>query len=70
MTELTIVRENLMTIPGYTGYCGNDLSRSVKGGCDNPRTKFNGEQFVCPRCGWVSGFPEDFIARYKQRWGK
>ena len=70
MTEETIVRENLMTQEGYTGYCGNNISRQEKGGCDNPRTKWNGEQFVCPKCGWVSQFPADFIIRYKERWKK
>jgi hypothetical protein len=66
--ESTIVRQNLMTREGYTGYCGNNISRSEKGGCDNPRTKFNGQQFECPHCKWVSQFPEDFITRYKQLW--
>ena len=70
MTESTIVRENLMTIEGYTGYCGNDISRSLPKGCDNPRTIFNGSQFVCPKCGWKSKFPEDFIQRYKAKWNK
>lgn len=68
MKEETIVRENLMTIEGYTGYCANNISRYKPDGCDNPRTKFNGEQFVCPNCGWVSQFPDDFIKRYKERW--
>ncbi len=70
MTEETIVRENLMTEEGYTGFCGNNISRLEKGGCDNPRTKWNGEQFFCPSCGWVSQFPADFIVRYKERWKK
>jgi hypothetical protein len=69
MTEITIVRENLMNEKGYSPYCGNDLSRNTKGGCDNPRTKFNGEQFVCPKCGWLSKFPQEFIKRYKEKWG-
>lgn len=68
MTEATIVRENLMIEQYYSPYCGNNLSRRVKGGCSNPRTKFNGTQFVCPECGFVSGFPEDFITRYKAKW--
>ena len=66
MTEETIVRENLMTEPGYSPYCGNNTSRTALGGCDNPRTKFNGEQFVCPKCGWTSSFPINFITRYKE----
>lgn len=35
-----------------------------------PRTFFNGKQFQCPYCGWVSSFPEDFIKRYKEKWNK
>jgi hypothetical protein len=65
--ELTIVRENLMTQEGYTPYCGNNISRTDKGGCDNPRTKWDGEQFGCPKCGWHSEFPADFILRYKAK---
>ncbi len=68
MAEESIVRENLMTREGYSPYCGNDVPRGVFGGCHNPRTKFNGEQFVCPHCKWVSAFPDDFILRYKDRW--
>ena len=68
--ELTIVRENLMNEKDYAPYCGNNTSRDEMSGCDNPRTKFNGEQFVCPRCGWVSKFPADFVKRYKEKWGK
>lgn len=70
MTELAIVRENLMTVPNYTGYCGNAEPRGYPGGCSNPRTIFDGEQFVCPECKWRSQYPEDFITRYKVRWGK
>jgi hypothetical protein len=62
MTESTIVRENLMTQEGYRPYCGS------LNGCDNPRTSWNGEQFVCPYCGWTSQFPNDFISRYKDKW--
>jgi hypothetical protein len=68
MTELTVVRENLMTQKGYTGYCGNNISRFKPGGCSCPRTKWNGEQFYCPECGWISQFPKDFIDRYKKKW--
>lgn len=68
--ERNIVRENLMNIKHYTPYCGNiSPARSPKG-CNNPRTRFNGKQFECPNCGWVSLFPEDFINRYKTKWGK
>ncbi len=62
--ETTIVRENLMTREGYTPYCGNMEK------CSMPRTFFNGKQFQCPYCGWVSSFPEDFIKRYKEKWNK
>ena len=58
---MSIVRENLMTRPGYTPYCGN-------GHCSMPRTNWTGEQFKCPYCGWVSQFPADFIAEYKAKW--
>ena len=68
MTENSIIRENLMTQEGYTGYCGNNISRDEIGGCNNPRTKFNGKQFYCPHCKWISQFPIDFIERYKKRW--
>lgn len=57
-----------MNREGYTPYCGNDIARHLKGGCDNPRTKWNGSQFVCPKCGWKSAFPSDFIERYKKKW--
>lgn len=59
---MSVVRQNLMTEPGYTPYCG-DM------GCKNrmPRTRFNGEQFEC-RCGWVSEFPAEFIKEYKAKW--
>jgi hypothetical protein len=70
MKELTIVRENLMNEEGYSPYCGNPISRNESGGCSNPRTKFNGEQFVCSKCGWISQFDSDFILRYRSTWGK
>lgn len=72
MTEISIVRENLMTIPHYTGFCGNQLPRNTKGGCSNPRTSWNKhlEQFKCSECGWVSQYPKEFIDRYKLKWNK
>ncbi len=58
-----------MNEKGYTPYCGSMIPRPpVANGCDNPRTKFNGEQFVCPKCGYVTKFEEDFIKRYKEKW--
>lgn len=68
MTETSIVRENLINEPGYSPYCGNMASLGIYGGCNNPRTKFDGEQFVCPKCGWRSKFEADFIKRYKTKW--
>lgn len=60
---MSIIRENLMTIEGYTPYCG-DLCSTM------PRTKFNGTQFYCPNCNWRSSFPEEFIQKYKTKWIK
>jgi predicted RNA-binding Zn-ribbon protein involved in translation (DUF1610 family) len=68
--NLSIVRTNLMNQQGYSPYCGNNIARDAIGGCNNPRTKFNGQQFVCPNCGYVTEFPSDFIARYKAKWNK
>ena len=68
MIEISTVRENLMNEPHYSPYCGSNIPRFEKGGCDNPRTNFNGSQFVCPHCGFVSKFPDDFIIRYKSKW--
>lgn len=59
---VSIVRENLMTRPGYAPYCGN-------GDCIlmMPRARWDGEQFNC-RCGWRSRFPTEFIEQYKAKW--
>lgn len=59
----SIVRNNLLNIEGYTPYCGSI------GHCPYPRTHFNGFQFVCKHCGWVSQFEEEFIQEYKSIWG-
>lgn len=59
---MNLIRKNLMSIKGYSPYCGNNDCKTV------PRTEFNGEQFVCPHCGWVSAFNETFIFKYKKRW--
>ena len=71
MTESTTVRENLMSQLGYTPYCGNPICRHEPRGCSNPRTVWGKllDQFICPECGWISAFPEDFIKRYKEQWG-
>ena len=70
--ELSTVRTNLMNDEGYTGYCGNSWLEQKKRGCDMPRTKWDKElnQFKCPKCRWVSQYPDDFIKRYKTKWGK
>ena len=60
---MSIVRDNLMTRPGYSPYCGAD--RDCWAGM--PRTTFDGEQFRC-KCGWRSQLPADFIAEYKAKW--
>jgi len=57
-----------MTIKGYTPYCGNNVGRDFKNGCHNPRTVFDGEQFCCPNCSFVTQFPKAFIEEYKQKW--
>lgn len=57
---MSLVRDNLLTRPNYSPYCGNiDCPVGI------PRTKFNGSQFEC-KCGWVSGFDDEFIAEYKE----
>ena len=48
----------------YTPYCGRDLCQIM------PKTIFNGEQFICPACKWKSSFSEEFIKKYKKKWGK
>jgi hypothetical protein len=65
MKEETIVRDNLMNRQGYAPYCG-----SHKCVYRSPRSVWDGikNQFTC-KCGWVSHFPQDFIIRYKEKWG-
>ena len=72
MMEDTIVCKNLMTEKGYTPYCGSEFCKPRTHYSPErwPRTKFNGDQFHCPKCGWVSEFPEDFINEYKIKWSK
>lgn len=58
-----------MTRQGYTPYCGNirdDWSSPCK---EQPRTRFTGEQFRCPDCGWLSSFEPEFIQQYREKWG-
>lgn len=61
---MSIVRENLMTRPGYSPYCGWEGCRTT------PRTRFVNGQFQCPECGWRSSFPADFIAEYQAKWSR
>lgn len=64
MTEgNVIVRKNLMTERGYAPYCGAAKCRTML------RAVFNGSQFQCQVCGWISQFPESFIEEYKEKWG-
>ena len=53
-----------MSRSGYSPYCGNDNKCAGRW----PRTKFNGSQFVCKSCGWISNFDEEFINRYINKW--
>lgn len=59
---MSIVRENLMTRPGYSPYCGDMECRAGM-----PRTSFDGQQFVCA-CGWRSEFDPEFISAYRAKW--
>ncbi len=70
----SVVRHNLLHEKGYAPYCGSQLCKerhlSPLKGERWPRTEFNGEQFVCPKCQWQSAFPKEFIDEYKKKWGK
>ncbi len=59
---MSIVRENLMSRPGYSPYCGGEKCSTM------PRTNWNGKQFRCGLCGWESAFPADFLAEYRAKW--
>lgn len=60
----TWMQEKLLTEEGYSPYCGNSYCSIM------PRTRFNGEQFYCSCCGWVSNFPKSFVRAYKRKWNK
>lgn len=60
---LSLIKNNLMTRDGYSPYCGAEHCFGHW-----PRSIFNGEQFACPHCDWVSRFPESFIQEYKTKW--
>jgi hypothetical protein len=55
----SIVRTNLLTVPGYAPYCGSNDCSTMK------RTEWdvNAKQFVC-NCGWISNYPPEFVAEY------
>lgn len=57
----SIVRQNLLTVPGYAPYCGNETRN-----CMLTRTRFdpNVGQFVCDECQWRSDFPAEFMQVY------
>lgn len=58
---MSVVRDNLMSQERYSPYCS---------ACDDmPRTFFNGSQFECPDCKWVSDFDDKFISEFKSKWG-
>lgn len=57
-----IVRENLLTVPNYTPYCGKGYYEC---GYRLPRLKFDGEQFKC-FCGYRTNFEAEFIQEYKK----
>lgn len=59
---MSIVRDNLMTRPGYRPYCGN-----IRCSFDMPRTRYIAKQFQCG-CGWRSSFEPEFIATYEAKW--
>jgi hypothetical protein len=69
---MSIVKDNLMSRKGYTPYCGSELCKPRTSSSPDrwPRTKFNGEQFECPKCGWISCFPIQFIKEYIIKWNK
>lgn len=59
---LSIVRHNLLTRKGYSGYCGGSKCRYGM-----PRTSWNGTQFKCP-CGYVSRIDIAFLTTYVKYW--
>jgi hypothetical protein len=52
---MSIVQNNLLSDPNYTPYCAVCTTTI--------RTDFDGEQFVCSKCGWRSALPEDFMKK-------
>lgn len=62
------VRNNMLKDKTYSGYCGSELCLPRQYPLDKrwPRTKFNGKQFQCPKCGWESKFPQTFLELWKK----
>lgn len=58
---MSLVRENLLSRLNYTPYCGGECCMVM------PRTSFNGSQFQCTSCGWVSSFNPEFIGAYESK---
>lgn len=61
------IRKNILEIPEYTPYCGSLRCKPGISITRWPRTFFNGTQFECAKCGWVSKFPKSFIEKYKTK---
>lgn len=59
---MSIVRKNLLKDINYRPYCGNENCSKT------PRTFWNGKQFECSCCGWISEFEKEFIDNYKSRY--
>jgi hypothetical protein len=57
---ISIVRENILTRPGYSPYCG--AARCPRGW---PRTEFKRDQFECV-CGWRSQFEDGFVTSARE----
>ena len=66
---MSIVRDNILNVKGYTPYCGDELCkpRAIHSPERWPRTKFDGKQFNCLKCGWKSEFDKEFIEIYKEK---
>lgn len=58
----SLVRNNMMRREDYAPYCGTDHCMG--------RAPFNGKQFQCTRCNWMSQFEPEFIEEYKAKWNK
>lgn len=61
--NLSLVQNNLLTRVGYAPYCGNVRCKTLK------RTDFNGDQFTCFSCGWVSKHSIAFLNKYYAKKG-